>query len=114
MKDLATLHHFLGVSVTQQSGGLFLSNRQYMVDILECAGIPDCKPCSTPVDTYAKLPSDGTPISNATHYRRLVGILQCLTFTCADIAYVFHHVCLYMHDPREPHLALVKWILRYI
>jgi hypothetical protein len=25
MKDLGTLHHFLGVSVTQQSGGLFLS-----------------------------------------------------------------------------------------
>jgi hypothetical protein len=25
MKDLSTLHHFLGVSVTQQSGGLFLS-----------------------------------------------------------------------------------------
>jgi hypothetical protein len=26
----------------------------------------------------------------------------------------FRKVCLHMHDPREPHLAALKWIMRYI
>jgi hypothetical protein len=75
MKDLSTLHHFLGVSVTQQSGGLFLSQCQYMVDILERVGMSDCKPSSTPVDTCAKLSSDGKLVSDATHYHGLTSTL---------------------------------------
>ena len=31
-----------------------------------------------------------------------------------DIAYVVQQVCLHMHDPREPHLAALKRILRYV
>jgi hypothetical protein len=40
--------------------------------------------------------------------------LQYLTFTRPNISYAVWQVCLYMHDPREPHLAALKWILRYI
>jgi hypothetical protein len=58
--------------------------------------------------------SDGPPISDATHYHGLAGALQYLTFTRLDIAYDVQQVCLYMHDPREPHLALIKRILRYL
>ncbi|XP_062230159.1 uncharacterized mitochondrial protein AtMg00810-like [Phragmites australis] len=114
MKDLGPLHRFLGVSVTRRNGGLFLSQRQYMLDILERAGMSDCKPCSTPIDTSAKVSSDGVPVPDATDYCALAGALQYLTFTRPDIAYAVQQVCLYMHDPREPHLALVKRILRYI
>jgi hypothetical protein len=103
----------LGVSVTQHSGSLFPSQCQYMVDILKRAEMSDCKPCSTPVHTCAKLSSDGTLVSNVTHYRGLVSALH-LTFTYSDIAYVIQQVCLYMHDPQEPDLTLVKRILRYI
>jgi hypothetical protein len=31
-----------------------------------------------------------------------------------DLAYAVQQVCLYMHDPREPHLTAMKRILRYI
>jgi hypothetical protein len=44
----------------------------------------------------------------------LAGALQYLTFTKPDIAYVVHQVCLYMHDPREPHLTVAKHILQYL
>jgi hypothetical protein len=57
---------------------------------------------------------DGPPVENTTHYRGLAGALQYLTFTRADIAYAVQQVCLFMHDPREPHRALVKRILRYL
>jgi hypothetical protein len=63
MKDLGPLRHFLGVSVEQQSDGLFLHQRQYARDILERAGMSDCKPCSTLVDTQAKVFSDMGPPS---------------------------------------------------
>jgi hypothetical protein len=35
MKDLGPLHHFLGVSVQHQADGLFLTQRQFPLDILE-------------------------------------------------------------------------------
>jgi hypothetical protein len=51
MKDLGPLHHFLGFSVEQRSDNLFLHQRQYARGILERAGMSDCKPYSTPIDT---------------------------------------------------------------
>ena len=39
MKDLGQLHHFLGMQVQHTPSGLFLSQRQYMIDILDRAGM---------------------------------------------------------------------------
>ena len=40
----------------------------------------DCKPCSTPIDTQAKLSADlGDPVADPTAYRSLAGALQYLT-----------------------------------
>src|SRR6185312_12891623 len=55
MKDLGELHHFLGMHVQRHGDGLLLSQWQYMLDILDRAGMADCKPCSTPVDTNPKV-----------------------------------------------------------
>jgi hypothetical protein len=115
MKDLGPLHHFLGITAEHRSQGLFLHQRQYAIDILERAGMSDCKPCSTPVDTQAKLSEDdGPPVANATSYRSLTGALQYLTFSRPDIAYAVQQVCLHMHTPREPHLIALKRIMRYL
>jgi len=115
MKDLGALHHFLGMQVQRSGDGLLLSQRQYMLDILDRAGMTECKPCSTPVDTNPKVAAaDGAPVSDATDFRSLAGALQYLTFTRPDIAYAVQQVCLHMHDPREPHLAALKRILRYV
>ena len=115
MKDLGELHHFLGMHVQRSGSGLLLSQRQYMVEILQRAGMFDCKPCATPVDTNPKLPVDGgVPVSDPTDFCSLAGALQYLTFTRPDISYAVQQVCLHMHDPREPHLAALKRILRYV
>ena len=87
MKDLGSLH-FLGVAVQQRKDTLFLSQRQYTLDILARHGMTDCKPCSTPVDTCAEVSADtGPSVDDPTAYRNLVGALQYLTFTRPDIAY---------------------------
>jgi hypothetical protein len=73
-----------------------------------------CHPVSTPVDCNGKLPADGTAIDDAKTYRSLVGALQYLTVTRPDLAFAVQQACLHMHDPRAPHLALLKRILRYV
>ncbi|KAK1615996.1 hypothetical protein QYE76_021513 [Lolium multiflorum] len=49
-----------------------------------------------------------------TDYMSLAGALQYLTLTRPDISYVVQQICLYMHAPRKPHIALVKRVLRYV
>jgi hypothetical protein len=122
MKDLGPLHHFLSITTERRPQGLFLHQRQYVLDIMERAGMSDCKPCSTPVDTQAKLSEDDArpppppahpgfnpragsvnspppppPVADTTSYRSLTGALQYLTFSRPDIAYVVQQVCLHMH-----------------
>ncbi|CAA7055236.1 unnamed protein product [Microthlaspi erraticum] len=49
MKDLGKIHHFLGIKVEYNSKGLLLSQTTYAKEILNRAGMSDCKPCATPI-----------------------------------------------------------------
>ncbi|KAJ9551935.1 hypothetical protein OSB04_015980 [Centaurea solstitialis] len=114
MTDLGSLHYFLGISAVRSSTGLFLSQRTYALEILEMANMTNCNPCRTPAEPVHKLDSSGTPVADPTLFRSLAGALQYLTFTRPDIAFAVQQICLYMHDPREPHLHALKRILRYL
>ncbi|GJZ02605.1 ribonuclease H-like domain-containing protein [Tanacetum coccineum] len=114
MTDLGPLNYFLGVSVTRNTSGMFLSQQKYATEVLERAGMLTCNPCRTPVDTNSKLAATGDPVSDPTLYRRLAWALRYLTFTWPDISYAVQQVCLFMHDPREPHFSALKRILRYV
>jgi hypothetical protein len=114
MKDIAPLH-FLRVSIQHQADGLFLTKRLFALDILEQAGMVDCKPVLTPVDTQAKVSTESEPpITDLTHFRSLTETLQYLTFTHPAIAYAVQQICLHMHDPREPHLIAMRHTLLYL
>jgi hypothetical protein len=54
------------------------------------------------------------PVADPTDYRSIAGALKYLIFTRPDITYAIQQVCLHMHDPREPHLTVMKRILRYL
>ncbi|GJZ74518.1 ribonuclease H-like domain-containing protein [Tanacetum coccineum] len=95
MIDLGSFNYFLGVSAQRSKSGLFLSQSKFIEEILERAHMQHCNPCKTPVDTESKL------------------CLQYLTFTRPDISYAVQQICLYMHDPRDPHFTALKRILRY-
>ncbi|GKB00484.1 ribonuclease H-like domain-containing protein, partial [Tanacetum coccineum] len=70
--------------LTRSSPGLFLSQSTYAQEILERAHMQNYNLCRTHVDTESNLGAD------------------------------VQQVCLYMHDPLEPHLAALKRILRYV
>nr|GEX61479.1 ribonuclease H-like domain-containing protein [Tanacetum cinerariifolium] len=114
MTNLGALNYFLGISATRHSTRLFLSQKQYAIKLLARAHMTNCNPSRTPVDTDSKLGPEGVPIQDPTLYRSLASGLQYLTFTRPDISYAVQQICLYMHDPREPYLAALKRILRYI
>ncbi|GKE85742.1 ribonuclease H-like domain-containing protein [Tanacetum coccineum] len=71
--------------------GMFLSQQKYATEVLELA-------------------ATGDPVSDPTLYRRLAGALQYLTFTRPDISYAVQQICLFMHDPREPHFSALSFI----
>ncbi|GJU01147.1 ribonuclease H-like domain-containing protein [Tanacetum coccineum] len=71
MTDLGSLNYFLGISVTQDSSGMILSQKKYAVEILERAGMVHCNPSRTPVDTESKLGTTSDVVSDPTLYRSL-------------------------------------------
>ncbi|GJV99302.1 ribonuclease H-like domain-containing protein [Tanacetum coccineum] len=93
MTDLGSLNYFLGISVARDSSGMFLSQKKYAVEILERAGMVNCNPSRTPVDTESKLGTIGDVVSNPTMYQSLAGSLQYLTFTRLDNCHM-----LYFHN----------------
>lgn len=115
LKDLGPLKFFLGIQVHRSSRGFLLHQGQYAEELLQRAGMTDCRPAPTPVDTKAKVSAtDGALADDASSYRSIAGALQYLTLTQPDITYAVQQVCLHMHAPRQPHWAMVKRILLYV
>ncbi|KAJ7954402.1 Retrovirus-related Pol polyprotein from transposon TNT 1-94 [Quillaja saponaria] len=57
IKDLGKLCYFLGIEVAHSDRGIFLSQRQYVLDLLEETGMLGCRPATTPIETNHKLQS---------------------------------------------------------
>ena len=115
MKDLGHLGYFLGLEVSSNSIGYYLSQAKYAFDLLSHASLTDTKVVSTPLEMNAHLtPLDGTPLSDATLYRQLVSSLVYLIVTRPDIAYVIHLVSQFLVAPYSTHYVVVIHILRYI
>ncbi|XP_071700426.1 uncharacterized protein [Rutidosis leptorrhynchoides] len=102
MKDLGDLNYFLGISVTRNTHGLFLSQEKYAEDIIIRAGMTTCKTVKAPVDTNGKISgTEGPSYSDPTEIRSLAGTLQYLMFTRPDISYAVQQICLHMCDNPE-------------
>ncbi|XP_019176880.1 PREDICTED: uncharacterized protein LOC109172183 [Ipomoea nil] len=85
-----------------------------MSDLLNRAGMVDCKPLATPASTTQAVTPSDEPFDNPTQYRRIVGALQYLTITRLDLCYAVNRSCQFMHTLTVEHWAMVKRVLRYI
>ena len=115
IKDLGRLKYFLGIEVLRSKHGIFISQRKYVLDLLEETGMLGGRPNDTPVDPNQKLDVDeeGLQVDKG-NYQRLVGRLIYLSHTRPDIAYAVSTVSQFMHSPRQSHLDAVFRILRYL
>ncbi|GJV17581.1 hybrid signal transduction histidine kinase M [Tanacetum coccineum] len=109
-------HYLVRLALCLYKTQLGTWTQKYVLQLLERAHMVHCNLCRTrtPVDTETKLGPDGVPFQDPTLYRSLAGVLQYLTFTRPDLSYAIQQICLYMHDPREPHFAALKRVMRYV
>uniref|UniRef100_A0A2N9HE74 Integrase catalytic domain-containing protein n=1 Tax=Fagus sylvatica TaxID=28930 RepID=A0A2N9HE74_FAGSY len=115
LKDLGSLHYFLGLQVTRTPSRLYINQAKYAQDLLKKHNMLDCKPASSPSCPNTRLSlHDGDPLPDPHAYRSMVGALHYLTFTRPDISFAVHQVCQYMSTPTTTHLAAAKRVLRYI
>ncbi|WMV11974.1 hypothetical protein MTR67_005359 [Solanum verrucosum] len=74
-----------------------------------------CKSINTPMSASELLIlSDGTHLTDATRYRRVLDRLQYLSFTRPDIAYAVNKLSQFMQAPSDLHWKAVKHILQYL
>ena len=94
--------------------GIVLSQRKYVLDLMDETGMLGCRSTTTPIEQNHKLGAEsGYPVDKE-RYQRLVGRLIYLCHTRPDITYAVSVVSRYMHDPRSGHMDAVYRILIYL
>ncbi|GKC51385.1 putative RNA-directed DNA polymerase [Tanacetum coccineum] len=86
LKDLGPLNYFLGIEIVLHVSGILLSQKKYILELLQ----------------------------SAVKYRQVVGSLQYVTLSRPGIAFAVNKLCQYMHALTENHWSAVKRILRYL
>ncbi|XP_066395869.1 secreted RxLR effector protein 161-like [Miscanthus floridulus] len=75
----------------------------------------DCKPINTPMPSNGHLDLDeGGNSVDQTLYRSMIGSLLYLTASRPDIMFSVCMCARFQADPKEPHLSVIKRILRYL
>ncbi|XP_019224881.1 PREDICTED: uncharacterized protein LOC109206517 [Nicotiana attenuata] len=115
IKDLGTIHYFLGLEVTKCPEGYIISQQKFTNDLLaefHCQNFP---PVVTPIDTYVKLHVDmDAPLTDPITYRRIIGKLNFLLHTRPDISFCVQHLSQFIQAPQVPHMLAALHVLRYL
>lgn len=104
--DLGLRHYFLGLEAWQRPGEIFLSQRKYVVKLLEIFGMVECKSLTTSiVMNFEKLCGDATgpDLANPFEYRQLFGASIFLVNTCLDTCFAVNTLSQFTIEPLHAH-----------
>ena len=115
IKDLGKLKYFLGIELKPAcSPKKVLSQRKYVLDLLQETGKLGAKPACSPISTSGGLQDDDEEFEDEQRYQRLVGRLIYLTITRPDISFAVGQVSQHMHKPKRKHWRASERILHYL
>lgn len=115
LKDLGSLNYFLGIECSQSNTSLVLSQRKYILDLLQKTNMSNCKPITNPMSPSTNLSAlNSTSMEDPTLYKSVVSSLQYLLSTGLDLSFAINRVYQYMHAPCVFHWQAIKRILRYL
>ena len=112
LRDLGAPKYLFGLEIARSAEGISVCQRKYVLNLLESTAFSGCKPLSIPMEPNQKLSQDdGTLLTDAKQYRRLLGRLQYLTITRPDICFSVGKLAQYSTVPTDVHLQAVHKIL---
>jgi hypothetical protein len=115
MSDLGKMRYFLGIEVLQNSGGIYICQKKYALEVLKRFGMMECNAVKNPIVPGCKVNKDEDGVKvDETYYKQLVGSLMYLTATRPDMMFVTCLISRYMAKPTELHLQIAKRALRYL
>jgi hypothetical protein len=115
MKDLGSMHYFLGLEVWQRNGEICLGRGKYIVEILKRFRMQDYQPMSTHMVTnWKKIDASKQEAVDSTLYMQLIGSLMYLVNTRPNICFVVNTLSRVMVEPRRAHWTVGKHMLRYL
>ncbi|KAJ9538947.1 LOW QUALITY PROTEIN: hypothetical protein OSB04_031680 [Centaurea solstitialis] len=115
VQDMGRLSYFLGIEVVTQGHDILLSQKKYILELLQRSGLSNVKPILSPMTTTANLAlGDSATFVDPVKYCQIVGALQYVTLSCPYITFTVIKVCQFMHSPTENHWNAAKQILRYL
>ena len=115
IKNLGALKYFLGMEFAQSKESIFVSQRKYVLDLLDETGMLGCKLVETPIEPNEKLqPAKAENVKDRERYQKHVGRLIYLSHTRLDIAFSVSMVSQFMHELGLEHFEAVYRILRYL
>nr|GEY78784.1 hypothetical protein [Tanacetum cinerariifolium] len=115
MSSMGELAFFLGLQVDQRKDSIFLSQDQYVSDILKKFGFSSVKSASTPMETHKPLLKDANGIDVDVHlYRFMIGSLMYFTSSRLDIMFAMCACSRFQVPPKISHMHAVKRIFRYL
>jgi hypothetical protein len=93
---LGELSFFLGLQIHQRNQGIFISQTNYIREMLKRFGMEDCKLVITPMQTSCKLRKDDDSRStNQRQYRSMIGSLLYVTISRLDVMQEVGQVALF-------------------
>ncbi|XP_057962351.1 uncharacterized mitochondrial protein AtMg00810-like [Malania oleifera] len=115
IKDLGELKYFLRLKVARSKTGISICQRNFVLDILEQAGVLGARPATFPMELNLKLTtSDFDFYEDPSAYRRLVRRLLYLTLTRPDLAYSVQVLSQFLAKPAVSHFQAAIRVLRYL
>jgi hypothetical protein len=115
MKDLGSMHYFLGLEIWQSPEKIFLNQGKCAVEILKRFDMLECKSMNTPMEMNLKLLVDtSSELVDATLYRQIIGSLMYLTNTRPNICFAMNTLSQYLVELRRVHLVVAKHVMRYL